>query len=126
VSPQQPADVLDHPPLPGEGKGEEERVQGRPIEPFAEVRRGRHEDDTALAVLAADVPHGGSSLLAKAPSEHERGYSASGESPHEAVDLVGPLGEYETLPPLGQSRANVSAHHGVAFLVLSAIPRNTS
>lgn len=110
---QKASDVLDHSPPKGEGKGHEERVELRPVEPLAKVGAGRHEHDArALRPRCHRVGHGDSRLLAQLSAEHERVVAGRAEAGDDRLEVVGALREYG---------ADAASRHGVVDIRASLL-----
>src|SRR5664280_458504 len=86
------ADVLDDPALERQRKCQEERVQLREVETFAEEAPSRHQDESAVGSPALHLYcRCGSNLLTHAPSHHDRIDPAVLECTGQLLDVLGPL-----------------------------------
>ena len=92
--PQDATDVLHHSAFEGEREGEEQRVEARGVEAFAEIGTGREQKLTGRGRVGGElIGHGGSGLLAQPAFEDERFEPAGGEIGGQRIEVFGPLGE---------------------------------
>jgi hypothetical protein len=113
--------VLDEAALEGDGEGEEERVELRAIEPFAELLAGRDNDERLVGRGPLDLVHERlAGTFAKATFEHERRDSSLAEPFGERPAVLFPLAEDEAPPAFSDRGAEVlDLAHGFLEPVLN-------
>lgn len=73
AGPQDPACVLDEPAFEGDGGGEEQGVQGRAVEPFADVGAGGDGEQGRAAWLGLEAGQWAARALAPIPPRSTTG-----------------------------------------------------
>ena len=100
VGAQYPPGILDQAPFKRDRRGEEQGVQGGAVEAFPDVGPGGHRQQWWLAWLGLEPGQGSGPGLGSHPApEHDRIMSCALQGCGEPLQVSGPLGEHQAVPP---------------------------
>ena len=123
VRAQDPPGVLDEAPFERDRRGEEQGVQGRAVEALADVGAGGHDQQWRPAGLGLEPGEGGGAGLgAHAAAQDDRSCPCVAQSCGEPLEVGGPLGEHQAVPPAGQGLGDVGDDLGGACVVGDQVP----